>query len=56
MATNTNEDYRKGAVRERVQLLNPLTKQWVKIDTKSGRIVDVKKTAGPFKGVARRDK
>jgi hypothetical protein len=56
MATNTGEDYRKGAVRERVQLQNPVTKQWVKVDTKSGRIVDTKKTEGPFKGVSRRDK
>ena len=56
MAVNTGEDFRKGAVRERVQLLNPVTKQWVKVDTKTGKIVDTKKTPGPFKGVSQRGK
>jgi hypothetical protein len=51
MATNTGNDSRKGAVRERVQALNPVTKRYVKIDTSTGRIVEHKKTAGPYKGV-----
>lgn len=51
MATNTEKGHRQGAVKERVQVQNPLTKQWVKIDTKSGQIVDVKRTPGPYKGV-----
>ena len=51
MASNTGKDYRQRAVKERVQIQNPVTKRWVKIDTKSGQIVDVKKTPGPFKGV-----
>jgi hypothetical protein len=42
---------RKGAVREHVQALNPITKRYVKIDTRTGRIVDHKKTPGPYKGV-----
>ena len=51
MATNTGSGSRKGAVKERVQALNPVTKRYVKIDTSTGRIVDHKKTAGPYKGV-----
>ncbi len=54
MATNTGENHRKGAVRERVQLQNPVTKNWIKVDTKNGKILDVKRTPGPFKGVERK--
>ena len=38
-------------MKDRVQALNPVTKRYVKIDTSTGRIVDHKKTAGPYKGV-----
>jgi hypothetical protein len=51
MATNTGSGGRKGAVKGRAQVLNPVTKRYVKIDTSTGRIVDHKKTAGPYKGV-----
>lgn len=51
VAKNTGTGSRKGAVKERVQALNPVTKRYVKIDTSTGRIVDHKKTAGPYKGV-----
>lgn len=51
MATNTGAGSRKGAVKDRVQALNPVTKRYVKIDTSTGRIVDHKRTAGPYKGV-----
>jgi glutamate dehydrogenase/leucine dehydrogenase len=51
LAKNTGDGTRKGAVKERVQALNPVTKRYVKIDTNTGRIVDHKKTAGPYKGV-----
>jgi hypothetical protein len=51
MAKNTGSGSRKGAVKERVQALNPVTKRYVKIDTSTGRIVDHKKSAGPYKGV-----
>jgi hypothetical protein len=54
MATNTDKGFRTGAVKERVQVQNPVTKRWVKIDTKSGQIVDVKKTPGPFKGISKK--
>lgn len=51
VAKNTGTGSRKGAVKERVQALNPVTKRYVKIDTSTGRIVDHKKSAGPYKGV-----
>lgn len=51
MAKNT----RVGAVASRKQALNPVTKQWVKIDTKTGKFMDVKTSGGTFKGV-RKDK
>ena len=51
VAKNTGEGARKGAVKERVQALNPVTHRYVKIDTSTGRIIDQKKTAGPYKGI-----
>jgi hypothetical protein len=51
VATNTGKGSRTGAVKHRVQALNPATGRYVKIDTATGRIVDNKKTAGPYKGV-----
>jgi hypothetical protein len=51
MAKNTGSGSRNGAIKERVQALNPVTKRYVKIDTSTGRIIDHKKTAGPYKGV-----
>ena len=51
MAKNTGNGSRKGAVKDRVQALNPVTRRYVKIDTETGRIVDHKKSAGPYKGV-----
>lgn len=53
MAINTRSG-RKGQVRERVQVRNPVTDRWVKIDTKTGRIIDHKKTKGPYKGVKKK--
>ncbi len=51
MSKTTGTGSRNGAVKERVQALNPVTKRYVKIDTSTGRIVDHKKSAGPYKGV-----
>jgi hypothetical protein len=51
VAKNTGHNSRKGAVRERVQALNPVTKRYIKIDTNTGRIIDQKKSAGPYKGI-----
>jgi len=53
MAVNKpiGDNSRVGAVRNRVQVFNPRTKLWVKINTNSNRIIDVKTTGGKFKGV-----
>ena len=34
-----------------VQLLNPKSKRWIKVDRLLGKIVSHKKTPGPYKGV-----
>ncbi len=39
------------AVKQRVQAMNPVTNRYVKIDTQTGRILEQKKTAGPYKGI-----
>jgi len=39
----------KGAIFERVQAKNPVTNRWIKIDTRTGRIIDHKKSPGPYK-------
>ena len=51
VAKNTGDGSRKGAVKERVQAMNPVTNRYVKIDTQTGRILDHKKSAGPYKGI-----
>lgn len=51
MAKNTGKDYRIGAVKDRSQLQNPVTKDWQKRNDATGRFDAVKKTGGPFKGV-----
>jgi hypothetical protein len=51
VAKNTGEGGRKGAVKDRVQTLNPVSGRYVKIDTQTGRIIEQKKSAGPYKGV-----
>lgn len=53
MAKNTGKDYRIGAVDERSQTLNPVTEQYVKRDTTTGRFMDVKEDGKPFKGVTK---
>jgi hypothetical protein len=51
MSKNTGHSSRTGSVKERVQVKNPVTNRYVKIDTNTGRIVDQKKSPGPYKGV-----
>ncbi len=53
MATNppTGDNRRFGAVRQRSQVLNPKTGQYVKRNAETGRFMDVKKNGTPFKGV-----
>ena len=51
MAKNTGDGYRQGAVKGRIQALNPVTRRYVKIDTGTGRIIAHKTTAGPYVGI-----
>jgi len=53
MATNkpAGDGHRNGAVRGRSQVYNPVTEQYVKRDTATGRFMDVKQDGTPFKGV-----
>jgi len=51
MSKNTGQSSRMGAVKDRAQAKNPITNRYVKIDTTTGRIVDQKKTPGPYKGI-----
>ncbi|WP_346663183.1 hypothetical protein [uncultured Merdimonas sp.] len=53
MATNfpSGDGHRNGAVKDRSQAFNPVTKQWVKRNSGTGRFVGVKKNGTPFKGV-----
>lgn len=42
---------RLGPIKNRIQSLNPRTKQWVKTNTKTGKFIDVKGNGTPFKGI-----
>ncbi len=55
MATDPpkGDGHRNGAVRDRSQTYNPVTEQWVKRDTETGKFMDVKKDGEPFKGVTK---
>ncbi len=53
MASNkpVGDNSRKGAVKKRSQLKNPITETMTKRDKKNGEFMDVKSTEGKFKGV-----
>lgn len=55
MATNKpyGDGHRIGAVKDRVQVQNPKTGIWTKIDTTTGKFIDGKKDGTPFKGVTK---
>jgi len=53
MATNSGSNSRKGSVKNRTQVYNPSTGYYVKVDTETGRFIDVKSDGKPFKGVRR---
>lgn len=54
MATNPPKDgSRKGAVKDRTQVLNPKTDLYVKRNKDNGQFMDVKTTGGKFKGVTK---
>lgn len=42
---------RFGAIKDRSQIYNPKTEQYVKRDTDTGKFMDVKQDGTPFKGV-----
>lgn len=52
MAENTGNNHRIGSVINRTQVQNPLTGNYVKRDTTTGRFMDQKTDGKPFKGVA----
>ena len=45
------DNARKGAVKNRSQVINTKTNLFVKRDSDTGRFLDVKTTGGKFKGV-----
>jgi hypothetical protein len=49
MGGNTNNGYRIGAVKERSQVFNPKTNQYIKRDTTTGKFMSSSDTK--FKGV-----
>ena len=52
MATNPPKGAgRKGSVRKRSQVYNPVIKRFVKRNTETGQFMDVKSNKKPFKGV-----
>lgn len=55
MATNppSGDGHRNDAVKNRSQVFNPKTEQWVKRDKDTGRFIDVKQDGTPFKGVTK---
>jgi hypothetical protein len=55
MATNPpkGDNHRQGAVRDRSQVYNPKTEQWVKRNDGTGQFIDVKQDGTKFKGVCR---
>ncbi len=48
------DNRRIGAVKNRVQHFNPKTGRWVKFNTQTGRIMDMKSDSKPFKGVRKK--
>ena len=56
MAKNTNKGYRKGAVKDRSQTLNPQNDRWTKRDKDTGKFMDVKSDDDKFKGVRKETK
>ena len=55
MAKNApkGDNRRMGAVRQRTQFWNPHIERWVKRDSETGRIMDLKHDENAFKGVRR---
>lgn len=45
------DNARRGAVRDRSQVQNPINHNWTKRDSDTGRFMDQKQDGTPFKGV-----
>ncbi len=58
MAKNApiGDNARKGAVRDRSQVQNPINQNWTKRDAGTGRFMDQKQDGTPFKGVRKEAK
>lgn len=57
MATNPpKNNSRKGAVKNRTQVYNPKTKNYVKRNSDNGQFMDVKQDGKKFKGVTKEKK
>ena len=56
MAVNkpNGDGHRIGAVKERVQYFNPITKLWVKCDANNNRFMANKADGSPHKGVTKK--
>ena len=56
MATNgiVGDGHCNGAVKNRVQVQNPKTGLYVKINTETGKFMDNKSNGKPFKGVRKK--
>lgn len=55
MATNTGNSSRKGSVKNRSQVYNPSTGNYIKRDLENGRFISVKTDGKPFKGVRKEE-
>lgn len=53
MAKNdpVGDNARRGAVKDRSQVQNPINRNWTKRDMDTGRFMDQKQDGTPFKGV-----
>ncbi len=47
------DNARQGAIKKRIQVFNPKTQQWVKIDKNTWKFIDVKQDWTPFKWVTK---
>lgn len=58
MAKNApvGDNARRGAVRDRSQVFNPVTQTWIKRNTGTGQFMDQKKDGDPFKGIRKEHK
>lgn len=58
MAKNSpfGDHARRGAVRDRSQVFNPVTQTWIKRNAGTGQFMDQKKDGDPFKGVRKERK